>query len=1468
MPSLAFGQSSYLRKRTIVQETDSSPQAVDVTIIQVPSGGLTKTSERDVTLNYVPASGGIFDYIELNTSAGAPSFSEGRFYWDTTDKTISLQTDQTDVTLQVGQEFHVRVYNNTGSQIDNGEAVYFSGASNGRPSVALAQANIPDTSLFASGIATHDIADSSEGIVTLKGFVRGLDTSSLTAGYPVYISPTTAGGLTTTRPQYPNYRLMLGGCVTSDASNGVIYIEPREGIESMYDNGWNGNFLEPFDFTVSSNGTTITGALEQSGGGDLIMNFSTGQTVLDCTPASTVTLTAGSATVPTYNWIYIPISTKVLTVATGSTEQWPSEEHIKIATVLVLDAATTQTIGGGLIDQNRNDHIAGTDKIGHIHHIAHRLRLVGAQYESGVEPTINVTTNVGVADNVDLALSSGYVYQLHKQTFPAFDTSSGDTFFVINDSSTPYTTASDLADLLTDADGDTLESSYFSFVIWGVANKTGQPCPVFVNLPTGSYSNSANAINDTNNEDVYTIPAIYRNVGFYIARVTLRHQAASGGTWTVVQTEDLRGTKPNSIGGGSVLNAVTSFSDNTFAIFNNTDSSKIATFDASAITTATTRAYTFLDTDGVMALSDAVLTEGSIPFVNSSTQLDEDNSNLFWDNSNKFLALGITSPLGIIHAQGEGASNTRLYFDHHRTASGSYPGISLRKSRGDSGTPTTVINGDGLGVLEFYGYDGSTYLPGAYITSAASGTVATNQLYGRIAFSTNNGSTSAFERVSISPAGYLGVALGTGVNASYPLDVNGAIRNYNGQVEFGASTTYPAGTQFTINGQNYRTDAGDLYGVVSYGRVQHRAVGTNYATGHYFDCTSDSYAGVNVSILTNLYCVYPREVGSGTVNHARNIRAFTPAVGIYSNAAIMTDNLVVGAGYDLNSPPSNGALIQGPVGIGVFPASQLTISPAGEYDGTDYGKAITTIRSASNTAVHIAMIRAGNAVWGLGFVYNTNTFGIFDFPSATESSNTSPALSIAQTTKNVGIGTASALANLHVNNDFHIAANSGSWNSTAGKGIFMRYSTNATQDQAYIQSIDRATTTTYPMYFEASKFYFQTGNVGIGTTTPAYGLDVDGTFFHTTYNTASIPASAGTGGLVVSWNRTGGQAEVNLYNVYEGASQSFTFSQKTGTSTYVDLMNMTTSKINVYKYIEVNLGGTSASSLVLLSGNSANYTGLSIGRTAAEAHMQVPSGSGQWISDATAGDIAIRVDDSSKAIRFHCGTTGNTTFGIYNGKVRLNAGAYITEGGSSDIIFQNSSGTQTHRFYESSNYGRMEVAGSSGMVLSGTSGAALAQVYVYANAFSVINAGANEFTAGSGGCTMGSPTGGLKGLGTLNLAGDIYKNNSAYTNPDYVFELKYTGNISRIRNEKGELSERALNYSGRKTLSEIKSYTQTHHRLPGIDNKPMGMFERSDILLEKMEEAYLYLIEMKEAIDQNIVDISELRAEVDALKAA
>jgi hypothetical protein len=116
------------------------------------------------------------------------------------------------------------------------------------------------------------------------------------------------------------------------------------------------------------------------------------------------------------------------------------------------------------------------------------------------------------------------------------------------------------------------------------------------------------------------------------------------------------------------------------------------------------------------------------------------------------------------------------------------------------------------------------------------------------------------------------------------------------------------------------------------------------------------------------------------------------------------------------------------------------------------------------------------------------------------------------------------------------------------------------------------------------------------------------------------------------------------------------------------------------------------------------------------------------------------------------------------------------------------------------------------------------------------------FTA-SGGLQLGTPTGGDLGSGKLNVAGGIYLDNSAYTNPDYVFEHHFTGGIEKYADK-----PRARDYRGRLAIDDLERHIATHLRFPGIDDEPADIFERSDIALEKLEEQALYLFELNARI--------------------
>ena len=80
--------------------------------------------------------------------------------------------------------------------------------------------------------------------------------------------------------------------------------------------------------------------------------------------------------------------------------------------------------------------------------------------------------------------------------------------------------------------------------------------------------------------------------------------------------------------------------------------------------------------------------------------------------------------------------------------------LYLTKSRGTVGTNTIVNSGDDLGTLAFYGADGTNLIQAASVLGEVDGTPGTNDMPGRLVFSTTaDGASGSTERMRISSTG-------------------------------------------------------------------------------------------------------------------------------------------------------------------------------------------------------------------------------------------------------------------------------------------------------------------------------------------------------------------------------------------------------------------------------------------------------------------------------------------------------------------------------------------------------------------------------------------------------------------------------------------------------------------------------------------------------------------------------------------
>ncbi|MFA6325439.1 MAG: hypothetical protein WCX46_04405, partial [Candidatus Paceibacterota bacterium] len=180
-------------------------------------------SDNVVTLN---GSMTVPNYVDF-TSTSNPTYSEGRLFYDDEVKSLAYYNNSADVTVNIGQENLIRVHNNSGSNILNGQVVQVNGSINGSinlPTVGLAIANDFDLA-HVSGVATQDIDDGESGFITNFGIIHDVNTSSFAEGSDIYLSSTIPGGITSTMPAYPNFVVYLGSAVESDAILGSILIQ-------------------------------------------------------------------------------------------------------------------------------------------------------------------------------------------------------------------------------------------------------------------------------------------------------------------------------------------------------------------------------------------------------------------------------------------------------------------------------------------------------------------------------------------------------------------------------------------------------------------------------------------------------------------------------------------------------------------------------------------------------------------------------------------------------------------------------------------------------------------------------------------------------------------------------------------------------------------------------------------------------------------------------------------------------------------------------------------------------------------------------------------------------------------------------------------------------------------------------------------------------------------------------------------
>ena len=217
------------------------------------------------------------------------------------------------------------VRNTTGATLTKGTAVYISGATGQISTVSKALATSDATSAQTLGLITANLANNSNGNVTLIGTLSNINTSAYTDGQQLYLSPTTAGTLTATKPYAPQHLVYIAVVEHAHPTQGKLFVKVQNGYEmdelhnvsaqspanndglfySTSTSLWEKKSIAtalgytPYNATNPSGYTTNTGTVTSVGGTGTVSGLTlTGSvtTAGDLTLGGTLSLTSGNVT--------------------------------------------------------------------------------------------------------------------------------------------------------------------------------------------------------------------------------------------------------------------------------------------------------------------------------------------------------------------------------------------------------------------------------------------------------------------------------------------------------------------------------------------------------------------------------------------------------------------------------------------------------------------------------------------------------------------------------------------------------------------------------------------------------------------------------------------------------------------------------------------------------------------------------------------------------------------------------------------------------------------------------------------------------------------------------------------------------------------------------------------------------------------------------------------------------------------
>ena len=169
------------------------------------------------------------DAVQFDTTP-TTAVGEAKAVWNAANSCLSVGLNSA-VTSYVGTDLHLKVYNPSATSMTVMQVVRQSGSSGTRLSVQLALADSDVTSATSIGVICQTITSHGEGFIQMAGLLQGVNTMAFEEGDTLWLSATTPGLITRTRPTAPNHSVRIGYCIKKSAGAGIILVDILNGFE-------------------------------------------------------------------------------------------------------------------------------------------------------------------------------------------------------------------------------------------------------------------------------------------------------------------------------------------------------------------------------------------------------------------------------------------------------------------------------------------------------------------------------------------------------------------------------------------------------------------------------------------------------------------------------------------------------------------------------------------------------------------------------------------------------------------------------------------------------------------------------------------------------------------------------------------------------------------------------------------------------------------------------------------------------------------------------------------------------------------------------------------------------------------------------------------------------------------------------------------------------------------------------------